>query len=448
MLAGLLVLPGVARALGDLQPLEPIYEVNLNTVGDQYLPRIAALDEGRVVVVWTSEGQDGDGGGVFGRLFDAAAGPVGPELQVNVYTEGSQSLPAVAPGPAGGFLVVWSSSGQDGSSSGVYARRFDASGTALGGEVQVNTYTDSYQISPWVAPAAGVGFVVVWASLGQDGDLSGIFGRLLDQDGLPAGPEFPVNLTTLGSQRQPSITAAPDGSFVVTWVHSVPPNPAGHNDAFGIRIATDGTALSPEFQINGSVPVQLQVPVAFDPAGTFLAVWCPSSLETVEDGVWGRRFGPSAAPLGPEFRIDPSQVGRNTNADVVPDGRGGFLVVWERGEGIFPVHDFEIMGLQLDPNGSAVSPEVVLGDRAIDQTMVPKVVGAGPGEFVVAWTDWEARDGDQAGAFAGRLRLPADAAVAVPALSPAGALALAVLLGAAALESLRRLRRQGPRSRS
>ncbi len=41
----------------------------------------------------------------------------------------------------GGFLVAWSSAGQDGSENGVYARRFDDTGAAQGGEFRVNSTT-------------------------------------------------------------------------------------------------------------------------------------------------------------------------------------------------------------------------------------------------------------------------------------------------------------------
>lgn len=388
--------------------------------------------------MWTSEGQDGDGDGVFGRLIEAAAGPVGPEFQANVYSEDDQFDPVAASGPAAGFLLVWASVGQDGSSTGVYARRFDASGSAVGAEVQVNAYTESFQTSPWVAPIAAGGFLVVWASQGQDGDLSGIFGRRLSPDGLPAGSEFQVTLSTVGDQRLPRIAAAPDGSFVVTWVHSdPPPTPAEDNDGFMIRLDADGNPLSPERRINLSVPVQVQIPVAFEASGAFMAVWCPASIETPADGVWGRRFDPSGMPLGPDFRIDPGQTGRNFSADLVPDGQGGGVLVWERGEGMLPIQDFEVLGVRLDRAGLAVGSEVVLSDRTVDQGMGPTAVAASPGEIVVAWTDREGRDGDLAGVFARRVESPIGV-VAIPVHSLQGGVALAFLLVVVALLRLRR----------
>ena len=42
---------------------------------------------------------------------------------------------------SGNFVVVWMSDSQDGSSDGVFGQRYASSGTPLGPEFRVNTYT-------------------------------------------------------------------------------------------------------------------------------------------------------------------------------------------------------------------------------------------------------------------------------------------------------------------
>lgn len=49
---------------------------------------------------------------------------MGGELQVNSYTENHQRLPSVAALGGGGFVVAWASLYQDGSSWGIFAQRF------------------------------------------------------------------------------------------------------------------------------------------------------------------------------------------------------------------------------------------------------------------------------------------------------------------------------------
>ena len=75
-----------------------------------------------------------------GRVLLAFA-PLGPEARVNTTTAGDQSNVEVAADADGDFVLVWQSDGQDGSGLGVYARRYAASGAALGGEFLVNTTT-------------------------------------------------------------------------------------------------------------------------------------------------------------------------------------------------------------------------------------------------------------------------------------------------------------------
>jgi hypothetical protein len=78
---------------------------------------------------------------------------------------------------AGDFVVAWSSHGQDGSSYGIIARRFNSTGTALGGELQVNSYATGVQSVPSVGIDGDRDFVVAWRSYGQDGSQNGVFAR-------------------------------------------------------------------------------------------------------------------------------------------------------------------------------------------------------------------------------------------------------------------------------
>jgi hypothetical protein len=50
---------------------------------------------------------------------------VGDPVQVNTYTSGSQRLSAVAATGGNEFVVVWESANQDGSSYGIFGRRFN-----------------------------------------------------------------------------------------------------------------------------------------------------------------------------------------------------------------------------------------------------------------------------------------------------------------------------------
>ena len=120
-----------------------------------------------------------------------AAGQVllGPELQVNTYTTNDQARPAVAADAAGNFVVVWDSVGQDGNGQGVFARFHDATGAPIGAaEFRVNSYTTGDQRTPRIAATPSGEFIVVWESWGQDGPAGAIFARRYDGAGTPLGP--------------------------------------------------------------------------------------------------------------------------------------------------------------------------------------------------------------------------------------------------------------------
>ena len=103
----------------------------------------------------------------------------------------------------GGFVVTWTSSGQDGSLAGIYGQRYAADGTAVGSEFRVNTFTTNYQSYPSVTALAGGGFVVTWSSYGQDGSPYGIYGQRYAADGTALGSEFRVNTFTTDTRILP-----------------------------------------------------------------------------------------------------------------------------------------------------------------------------------------------------------------------------------------------------
>jgi hypothetical protein len=201
------------------------FQVNAYTTSDQMLPAVATDASGNFVVVWMSYGQDGENYGIFGQRFSSAGVPQGGEFQVNTYTSSYQGPPAVASDPSGNFVVVWETA-NDGSLASVAGRRFAASGTAIGAEFTVNTYTTGSQYAPQVSRNTD-GFVVTWVSSGQDGSFSGVFGQQFAPNGIPFGPEFAVNTYVTGDQYGPAVALDATGRFVAAWSS---PRPASSDD--------------------------------------------------------------------------------------------------------------------------------------------------------------------------------------------------------------------------
>jgi hypothetical protein len=192
--------------------------VNTDTTSHQSESSIAALADGGWVVSWISFAQDSaEGYGIFQQRYDAAGNPIANETQVNTYTYNSQTEPSVTGLADGGWVVTWGSTDQDGDSYGIYQQRFDAGGSAVSAETQVNTYTTGVQFFPSVTALADGGWVVTWQSAGQDGDNYGIYQQRFDADGNVFDGEIHVSSATTDAQESPSVTALADGGWVVTW---------------------------------------------------------------------------------------------------------------------------------------------------------------------------------------------------------------------------------------
>jgi hypothetical protein len=197
------------------------FQVNIYTSNDQFRPAIGVDSDGDFVIAWESRGQDGGNSAVFARRFSSAGTALGGEFQINTFTSFYQERPAIGIDPGGDFVVAWSSANQDAPSGyGIFARRFSSAGTALASEFQVNTFTLYSQRYASVAADADGDFVVAWASVNQDGSSYGIFGRRFSSAGTALGGEFHVNTFTTSYQRVPRVAAEAGGDFVVAWSSS------------------------------------------------------------------------------------------------------------------------------------------------------------------------------------------------------------------------------------
>ncbi len=288
-------------------PLGSQFRVNSLTANRQDKAAIAAAPDGRFVVVWESRGSGGSDTelmSIQGQRFAADATPVGGQFQVNSYTPGQQLLPAVGVGPAGFFVVVWQSTGSNGtddSETSILGQRFSASGAPVGGEFQVNGYTTGEQVLPSVAVNPSGEALVAWQSAGSPGDdssSSSIQGQRYDAFGTPVGGQFQINAYTTSSQVRPSVTADPTGQFVVTWQSSSSPgDDSSSTSVQGQRFDFAGNPVGEQFQINAYTTGSQAAPaVRADPNGGFVVVWdSATSAGTDSSGrsVQGQRYLPT-----------------------------------------------------------------------------------------------------------------------------------------------------------
>src|SRR5688572_16417127 len=80
-------------------------------------------------------------------LLTALPVNAGPEVQANTFTQGTQFFPAIAK-LANGYIVVWASDGQDGSGYGIYGQRYTQDGAKIGAELHISETTAGDQTRP------------------------------------------------------------------------------------------------------------------------------------------------------------------------------------------------------------------------------------------------------------------------------------------------------------
>ena len=248
------------------------FVVNTTLADDQDSPSITSLSGGGYVVAWESWNQDGDADGIYFQRYNNGSVPQGAETRINTVTVGSQAEVKLTATDDGGFTAVWN--GDAVADSEIYAQRFDATGTALGSNIVVNTSSVGDQINAAAAALTGGNLAVIWESAdGQDGDGNGVFGQLLSASGVPVGSEFQVNSHSVDSQQNHSITGLDDGGFIVLW--------EGHGALDGSSVGIyaqqfdgAGNKVNGEFQINStSLSAQSNPAVAMLPDERLAAVW-------------------------------------------------------------------------------------------------------------------------------------------------------------------------------
>jgi hypothetical protein len=283
------------------------FQVNTNTTGNQHAPSVASDSEGNFVAVWNDNYLFGHSR-VEGQRYDASGAAIGAEFRVNTRVTTVQEMsPSVASNSSGNFVVIWQSGGTGSDTSGrsIEGQRYDANGAALGGQFLVNTYTTGSQRYPSVASDSAGNFVVVWDSAGgtgSDTSITSVHGQRYDSSGSAIGGEFQVNTYTTNYQRAASVASDSSGNFVVVFQSAGSGAPVGA-DTSGYSIQgqvydASGSPIGGEFQVNSyTTGGQFLPAVASDSTGRFVVVWhsvgsVGSDTDQNQFSVQGQRYLP------------------------------------------------------------------------------------------------------------------------------------------------------------
>jgi hypothetical protein len=194
-------------------------------------PSIVDLADGGYLVAWA------DPPGSFARRFNASGGAVGGVITIDT----AGNLVDVARLPTGNLVFAWSEN--DGSDFGIFKGIYNITTGAISGVARVNNATAGRQDDPQIAVLADGGFVIVW-----ENELDDIHGQRFNASGNEVGAEFVVNVQTTGQQIDPSVVGLADGGFMATWASTI-----GDGSSLGVYGSTfdsAGTRIGAELLIN------------------------------------------------------------------------------------------------------------------------------------------------------------------------------------------------------
>jgi len=341
----------IHQARARIVPVGSTFQVNTYVTGQQLNPVIGALPDGGFVAVWESNGQDGDGLGIFARVVGFDGKPTSNEIQVSASSEGNQQLPELAVAPDGSFLIIWSDD-----RLGNRARLFNTAGTPISEDFQVL----SGPLSQVAARPAG-DFVVVWVDDCLGGGNYCVQAQFLGPGGSATGSPFQVSsLDVFHDPAKPAIEARSDNSFVISWFHE----PALAPGVLEARLFHEsGEPSATEFQVGeGRSGYGSDSTICTETNGQFVIAW------ESQYSIHFRRYDNDGMALTPPTGVIIGDDSRQSAPSVSCIEGGGVLLTWSelvrprRFRGLAGQFNTNLVGLNNFRIGGGSGPSTLLAD--------------------------------------------------------------------------------------
>jgi len=358
-------------------------------------------DDGKFVIAWNGEGIGDNDGGVFGQKYNSDGTTNGEEFRVNSYTTYQQQNPSVAMASDGRFVVVWESNSQEGYGNlGIYAQKYNSDGSVNGGEFRVNTYTTNNQQTPFIAMASDGKFIITWNGRGQ-GDSNGIYAQKYNSDGSVNGGEFRVNSYTTNNQQNQSIAMADDGTFAVSWESST--QDSGSSGIYAQLYNANGSINGGEFRVNTYTTNNQQNPaITMSDDGKFIISWESYGQDgdtTSYTNIYAQKYNTDGSSNGSEFRVNPYTTNIQSSSSIAMANDGKFIITWD-GYGNRDNSVYGIYAQKYNADGSANGSEFLINTYTTNSQRTPVISIDTIGNFIITWNGNGI--GDSNGIFAKR----------------------------------------------
>jgi hypothetical protein len=197
-----------------------------------------------------------------------------------------------------------------------------------------------------------------------------------------AAAEVQVNVRASGAQANAVVAADGNGVSVVVW-SSYFTTAGRSNDILARRLDPNGSFIGDEFQVNGtSEGNQTEPAVAFDRRGNLAVVWQGPGLDA--EDVFLRVFDPNGQAVSDDLLVNLETLGRQLYPKVAGSEGGTLVVAWESRTTAEEGDRFAICAQLFDANGAALGGEIIVDDPSHD-CRYPDVAMDGAGGFVVTW---------------------------------------------------------------
>lgn len=189
-----------------------------------------------------------------------------------------------------------------------------------------------------------------------------------------------VNTRLTGAQCNPAVTVTPAGDFIVVW-SSYYGSSGRSNEVMARRFDRTGAPLdAKEFQVNvTSAGNQTEPAVAFG-AGCFIVVWQgPGPTGT---DIFARLFDPNGIALTDEVLVNAPVFGHRAFPRVAADDSGAFVVVWQ--DDLDGTGATSVWGQWLEVSGNRLGDEFLIA-ADVWNCRYPDVAMGRTGDGVVTW---------------------------------------------------------------
>ena len=295
--------------------------------------------------------------------------------------DGNQNVPAVAVNrTTGAFVAVWEN--EINGEYDIAGRIFCAGGCEDVPEFDVNTTTSGPQRNPDVAMDKDGNFVVVWEDDFENDGTYQIYMRGFDAKGKERFATKTVNSEAAGQQYTPSIAMADDGRFVVAWEDQSVSKDTPQVYIRGFN--ADGSEMFHDRNTMDAVAGTRRSPdVAMAPDGNFVVTWSDDTDGNGLYQIYAKGFNADGTERIKHFTVNKDDTGQQYAPSVAMNKAGDFYIIYDDRK---TDSDHHINARGFDASGKEIFADQAVSDsNKLDSNPRPVVCLADDRSAVFGW---------------------------------------------------------------